>query len=260
MQLPKGKKNKEELGNRRHIHTKEQPISKYFMHMVSSLAKPKIFEDLSAFQIGAVTGHRAQEHLFSMKSFIAMIEMKHEAIALQLYDISKMFDKEVLVDVLNETYRANVKGKVYKLIYEMNKDVRIKVRTAVGDSDVKELNEIVAQGSLEGAVISTNSISKGIDDFFSDSEYEESYGRITLLPMQFLDDIGRFTNDPIAAQYGNDKLESMAETKLLDYNLLKSSIVILGRKAAREKLREKFEEHNPTFYGEKVKIVMQDTY
>ena len=72
----------------------------------------------------------------------------------------------------------------------MNKDLRIKVRTAVGDSDVKELNEIVAQGRLEGAVVSTNIISKGINDFFIDSEYEESYGRITLLPMQFFDDIG----------------------------------------------------------------------
>ena len=93
VQLPRGKKKKEKFRNRRHIHTKEL-ISKYFMHMVSSLAKLKVFEELSAPQIGAVTGHQAQEHLFSMKSSIAMIEMKREAIALQLYDVQRCSKKK----------------------------------------------------------------------------------------------------------------------------------------------------------------------
>ena len=129
---------------------------------------------LVGLQIGAVTGHRAQEHLFSIKSFIALIEWKNEAVALQQYDYSKMFDRENLLDGLNEAYKANVKGKLYKLLYELNKDRKIKVRTAVGDSEEVETAEFIGWGSSEGAIVSTINISKGIDDFLHSSEHRVS--------------------------------------------------------------------------------------
>ena len=146
------------------------------MHIVINEAKPKVFKELSPFQIGAVPGHRAQEHLFSIKSIIAMVEMTNDTIGLQLFDCSKMFDREVLVDCMDELYKSNIKGKLYKLIFEMNRDVRIRFRTPVGESNVKEVGQTVAQGSLEGAIMSTNSVGNGTNDFFKDSDKEVDYG------------------------------------------------------------------------------------
>ena len=103
---------------------------------------------------------------------------------------------------MNELYKSNIKGKLYKLMYEMNKDIRITVRTAVGDSNKELVGETVTQGSLEGAVISTNNISNGIEDFFKTSEHEVFYGTLKLQPFAFLDDIERFAHDPVEAQYG----------------------------------------------------------
>ena len=68
-------------------------------------------------------------------------------------------------------------------------------------------------------------------------------------PAQFLDDISRLAFDPVSAQMGNDRLENLAETKLLNFNLLKTCIIVLGYKKAREKLITEFEENNPTLYG-----------
>ena len=73
-----------------------------------------------------------------------------------------MFDKEALSDCMNELYKSDVKGKLYKLVYELNKDRRVKVRTAVGDSRELEVNESLGQGTSEGAIVSTNSISNGV--------------------------------------------------------------------------------------------------
>ena len=230
------------------------------MHIVTNEAKPKVFKELSPFQIGAVPGHRAQEHLFSIKSIIAMVEMTNDTIGLQLFDCSKMFDREVLVDCMDELYKSNIKGKLYKLIFEMNRDVRIRFRTPVGESNVKEVGKTVAQGSLEGALVSTNSVGNGVNDFFKDSDKEVEYGTMKVLPLQYVDDIGRLTDSPESAQYGNDKLENLAEIKLLDYNLKKCSILIFGKRKAREELRMKFEEVIPTLYGEKVTIKDQETY
>ena len=116
----------------------------------------------------------------------------------------------------------------------MNKDLRIKVRTPVGDSKEEEVGKTVTQGSLESAIVSTNSISKGVEDFFNDSEHKVWYGNIHLQPFQFLDDLGRFSYDPVQAQYGNVKIENLLETKLLDCNLSKTSIILLGNKKERE--------------------------
>ena len=140
----------------------------------------------------------------------------------------------------------------------MNRDVRIKVRTAVGDSRMEDIGEVVAQGSQEAAIVSTNGISKGVHDFFHNSEYEVSYGNIGLQPLQFLDDLGRMCFNPSDAQYGNNKLETLLEIKLLNFNLLKSCIVILGKRKARDKLSEWFERENPTIYGENVKNLKQE--
>ena len=57
----------------------------------------------------------------------------------------------------------------------------------MGDSKEVETPESLGQGSSKGAIVSTKSISKGIEEFFSSSEYEVSYGPIPLIPFQFLD-------------------------------------------------------------------------
>ena len=147
LQLPKGRGRKEDLSNRRHIHTKTE-IPKFFQHMVTTAAKPMIVENMPANQIGAVPGHRAEEHLFTIKSFIALKEKENKAVAITQLDLVKYFDSESLIDTLNELYKGKVKGKLYKLMYEMNRNNRIKVRTPVGDSDTRETNENVYRAQL----------------------------------------------------------------------------------------------------------------
>ena len=53
-------KDKANLDNRRHIHTKE-PIVKFFTHILTNEIKPMIVESISPFQIGAIPGHRSEE-------------------------------------------------------------------------------------------------------------------------------------------------------------------------------------------------------
>ena len=87
---------------------------------------------MSKYQIGTKPNHRAQEHLFLLKSVIALYDYLGKALILQLWDISKYFDRESLTDGLNELYKNKIRGKLYKLLYELNKDTRIRVRTRAG--------------------------------------------------------------------------------------------------------------------------------
>ena len=109
IQLYKGKGPKSNLDNLRNIHTK-MDIPKFFGNIVTNAVKPIILENMSPFQLGMVPGHRCLEILFIIKSVKGLFEDQKKAIALQLWDFSKFFDWESLVDGLNERYKANVNG------------------------------------------------------------------------------------------------------------------------------------------------------
>ena len=130
IQLDKGKPDKADLSNKRYIHTKDS-IPKFFSHMLTATIKPKIVENMLSHQIGAVPGHRAQEHLFVIKSFMAHKEKNNEATAAALLDLVKFFDLEHLVNAMNELYESDVEGKLYRLEYEMNEKTRIRVKTGI---------------------------------------------------------------------------------------------------------------------------------
>ena len=77
--------------------------------------KLKVVENVSKFQIGALTGHMPQEHIFFIKSAMGFVQQAGKGLILSLYDVSKFFSKENLRDCLGELYDLNVKGKVYSL-------------------------------------------------------------------------------------------------------------------------------------------------
>ena len=146
------------------------------------------------------------------------------------------------------------------MLYELNKDTRISVRTPVGDTEWRDTGEGWGQGTIEGAIVSAVNLDNGVRDFFSSSEYEVSYGDMALSPTLFQDDISRLCWDPVSAQMGIDKLEAMAETKLLDFNLDKSCIIIIGQGKPKDELERQFRANPPLLYGEEMKIVTEEKY
>lgn len=259
VQIYKGKGSKNELGNQRNIHTKLD-VPKFFGHIVIGAAKDKIIKNMTKFQLGTKPGHRAQEHLFVMRSVIALYNLCGKALIVQLYDISKFFDREMLRDCMDSLYSNGIRGKLYRLIYEMNKETRIKVRTAVGVSKEENTGEGVGQGTLDGAIISACSIDYSVNEFFSRSCYEISYGGLNLQPLLYQDDIFRMSSDHFSAQIGNELIHSVMETKLLDFNLDKSCYLIIGAKDAQKQIREMCDQNPLKLSGGLMKEVKEEKY
>ena len=68
-----------------------------------------------------------------------------KAILLTLYDIAKLFDLKVLADGMETIYDSGVKGKLYSLLYMLNKETIIKVNTGVRMTTGKKLARILAR-------------------------------------------------------------------------------------------------------------------
>ena len=96
----KGKGRKESLPNNRFIHSKTWLPRVVEGLVVQGGLREPLLERSSAYQIGGQPGHRVEEHLFSMKSLIARSRSQGKAVVLQMFDLEKFFDKEMMQDAI----------------------------------------------------------------------------------------------------------------------------------------------------------------
>ena len=146
LQLYKMKGNFQELKNQRNIHLKEDLV-KMFSTIVMNISKEILMKNMSKFQIGTKKGHWAAEHIYVIKSVMQLYTYQRKPLILSFYDYATFFDTESILDVMCEVYKAGVKGRAYRLIYNLNENTKIKVSTPVGLSEEAIVKEIVGQGA-----------------------------------------------------------------------------------------------------------------
>ena len=210
---------------------------------------------MSKFQIAGKPGHRASEHLYVLKSVFAHYQSKNKGLLVTSFDLKRFFDSEDIFDCFNEIYRSQVKGKVYRLLFEMNKNTRIRIKTPVGETQARDTGPIVTQGGTEGPVLSSVSVDNGLNVTFVRSEVEVKYKTLALAPQSFMDDIMRMAESLKSAQFGNNLMEEVIEQKCLQFNLDKSCFVIMGNKKQRKKFEKDLEKSPLTLCNQKMKEV-----
>ena len=152
-QVWKRKGSKEDLNNHRYIHMKEW-LPRLVEALTVNIMKDDIIESGNKFQIGGVPGHRVEEHLIVVKSVIQLYISKKSGVIMQLADIQKFFDSEVLRTVMTSLKKANMNKKAYWCWFKLNQQTVINVATPAGMSKKAEVGEIVAQGSGGAALAS----------------------------------------------------------------------------------------------------------
>ena len=216
-QLFKGRGKLSDLSNMRHIHDRNQ-TGKFFSQIVLHHAKDNLLKNMSKFQLACKPGHRPSEHLFVLKSVFTQYKQNKKGLLCTSYDISTFFDSEDVFDVFGEVYNNQVKGKVYRLLFEMNKNTRVKINTPVGVSQSADTGPTVTQGSVESGILSSVSIDNGTNVTFAQSEVEVMYKSLKLGPTIFMDDLARMAATLASAQYGNNLMQELIEQKCLEFN------------------------------------------
>ena len=179
-------------------------------------------------------GHRPSEHIYVLKSVFIKHQAQKKPLIAACFDLRKMFDSEDLYDCLNQVYLSEVTGKLYRLLFQMNKNVRLTIQTPVGDTPSANTGPIVTQGGVDGAVMSSVSIGNDVSDAFKEKEdeYEVKYENVQLSPLLFLDDILRCSDTVESANYVNKLLEKVISKKGLEFNSEKSMFIVMGNKKA----------------------------
>ena len=116
--------------------------------------KAPLLDGSSIYQIGGQPKHRSEELVFVIKSIVARYRMQGKMVVLNLYDISKFFDKEMIEDAILTCIRRGADPKAIRLWYKLNENTRIRVKTGAGLSQYEEVGAVIGQGTLGGAIVS----------------------------------------------------------------------------------------------------------
>ena len=185
-----GKGRKHILSDNRFVHSKFWfPRTVEGLVVIGGLKKPLV-EGSSIYQIGGQPGHRSEEHVFVLKSVIAMYRTQGKPVIVQTSDISKFFDKEMVEDAIKICYKRGADAKACQIWYKLNQGTKIRVKTGAGMSQFWEVGATVGQGTLGEALVSQGVLDEGISEQFSPGgEDEMMYGSVKLGPLIFQDDV-----------------------------------------------------------------------
>ena len=136
----------------------------------------------------------------------------------------------------------------------------IKVDTPFGETKEEEVKEGMGQGGLDSAILSAASISNGVEDFFGRSEEEILYENLRIFPTSYQDDLMRMSLTVEEVRAGIARFEALAETKLLTFNPLKSTLVVVGPKKKRVEIEETLKKDPVMLNGVPMKVSNQERF
>ena len=113
---------------------------------------------MSEYQCGARKGKSVREHHFTIRTIIEEAKLEKEEITAVYFDIMKCFDKMGLKEAMKELWIQGIKRKHWRLIYKMNENNTLIPTTELGKYKEVEVEEMIKQGSVLGAVISALTI------------------------------------------------------------------------------------------------------
>ena len=231
----------EVLKNSRFIHMKESFLPRTCEALVVTKMKEIILKSSSKYQVGGQPGHGPEEHIFTIKSIWAMLEMLGKGMIITLVDIIAFFDREDIGDVMETLHRIGVNKKAARVWFKLNEGTEIAVKTATGVSDSVVVGDCIGQGTAGAALVSQANLDLGLMDYFKDSDAELEYGGVRLQPLAYQDDVLRGSKDVMDTNIGNIKLAAMLDEKGLQAHPDKTCYIVTGSKKYKEKVNTDLE-------------------
>ena len=149
---------------------------------------------MSDSNIGARKDRNIRDNLFVVYGVInSVINGEAEPIDIQIYDVEKCFDalwlEDCMLDMF-ETLPPGARDDKVALIYEMNKENYVAVKTSVGLTERVMLPSVVMQGGKWGPLKCSNTMDKIGKRCIEKGEHLYTYkGQVKVMPLAMVDDL-----------------------------------------------------------------------
>ena len=123
----KSKGPQEILKNNRFIHLKEHYLPRTVEALVVNKMKDEILDKSTMYQIGGQPGHSTDEHLFTIKSMMELLELKDQGMIFMLVDLVSFFDRENVHDIMATLHDVGINSTAVRLWCKLNQNTEIRV-------------------------------------------------------------------------------------------------------------------------------------
>ena len=195
-------------------------LSIIFEKLLKNRLSNTLEENISKFQNGGMKGKGVLDNLFIIRGIINHAKYLGKELWLTFYDIEKCFDSLWLEDCINSLWDMGVRNDILSLIYLMNKEARVTVKTPVGDTDPILLTNLVKQGTVLGPVLNNCSLNK-----MSTHSTGYNFGSVQLKPLEFVDDIADPSREKASAIASNSVLEAIQHEKRISFSAEKCELL-----------------------------------
>ena len=199
--------------------------------------------------MGGQPGHSIEEHLFSIKSLIELLESRGSGMIFTLVDLVSFFDRENIYDVIATLNEVGVNRTASRLWLKLNQNTEISVKTSAGMTDTAFVGDVIGQGTAGAALVSQLNLDYGMKSYFSGSGDEVYYGSVRCEYFAYQDDIGKPCAGVNQAQVANIKMSHLFEEKGLEAHPDKTGFIVFGGQKYKKEVDEQLES-NPLYLGE----------
>ena len=187
----KGKGDKSNLENDRGI---------FIVTILRSLLMKLIYNDeyegidssMSDSQVGARKGKSIRNHIWIVNGVICDVlsRKSKKPIDIHIYDYRQCFDSLWLEESLNDLYDGGLRNDKLALLYNINRNVKVVVKTPAGKTDSGTMYDVITQGDVFGALL----CSKQVDGFGQECLEKHKYtfmykNEVEIPPLSMIDDL-----------------------------------------------------------------------
>ena len=163
--IPKKRKSSLDLVSQRGIFLVPK-LRSLFLKLIYNSIIDKIEDNLSLSNIGARKNKSPRDHLFVVYSVIqeTLSEKDVSDLDLVFYDLCQAYDSLWVSHTLVDLYENKVDTNLLNVIYELSKKATIAIKTPVGVSNTKEIEETIMQGETVSSILCTSTVDKVAKD------------------------------------------------------------------------------------------------
>ena len=193
---------------------------------------------MSDSQIGARKGKNIRNHLWIVYGVISDVlsSKTKKPIDIQLFDYKQCFDSLWLQECMNDFYSAGVQDDKFALLYNINANVEIAVRTPVGKTTRENISNAITQGDVFGAMFCSKQVDTFGQECLKESKYTYLYrGEVEIPPLSMVDDLLSISECGYRTQSVNTFLTFKTDSKKLQFGAQKCKKMHIGKSHAEYK-------------------------
>ena len=182
---------------------------------------------INPLQCGSTKEMSGSDNIFIMNSLIDHALYLDKTLFVTSYDYQTCFDSLWLEECLLALIKLGVDSHTVKLLYELNKEACIKVKTPFGDTKPFSMHNFVKQGTVWGSKLCCATTAEICDE---DDIGGASVGEITIRSMLYVDDSNRFNMNTLDTVSSHDKFINLSAGKRSPLNAEKCVILPINKK------------------------------